>query len=269
MLSKVHSGALIGVEAAAVEVEVNSGEKGEPRVFMVGLPDAAVKESLDRVTSALANSGFGMPHTRTTINLAPGDIRKEGPMYDLPIAVGILAATGRITTEKLDGYIIAGELSLSGAVRHVYGAVSLALLARKRGMRGVILPKEAAYEAALVEGIDAIGVTSLAELADFLNGNIEIAPVGINDSPYARRDIENFIPDFAEVKGQYQVRRAVEVAVAGGHNLIMVGPPGSGKSMIAKRIPSIMPLPSLDEFLDVLVKCTLERKRYCKGTEDV
>ena len=252
MLSKVHSGALVGVEAAPVEVEVNSGEKGEPRVFMVGLPDAAVKESLDRVTSALANSGFGMPHTRTTINLAPGDIRKEGPMYDLPIAVGLLASTGRISADRLGDYIIAGELSLSGGVRHVYGAVSLALLARRMGVRGVVLPKEAAYEAALVEGVEAVGVSSLAELADFLNGAADIAPVSIGESPYARRDADGFMPDFSEVKGQFQVRRAVEVAVAGGHNLIMVGPPGSGKSMIAKRIPSIMPLPSLEEFLEVL-----------------
>lgn len=252
MLSRVHSGALVGVDAAAVEVEVNSGEKGEPRVFMVGLPDAAVKESEDRVTSALANSGYGMPHTRTTINLAPGDLRKEGPMYDLPIAVGLLASTGRIAVDRLGDYVIAGELSLSGEIRPIYGGVSLALLARRLKLRGVILPKDSAYEAALVEGVEVIAASTLAEVADFLNGKIEIAPVSLSESPYARRDKESFMPDFAEVKGQFQVRRAVEVAVAGSHNLIMVGPPGSGKSMIAKRIPSIMPLPSLDEFLEVL-----------------
>lgn len=252
MLSIVQSGALIGVQAVSVDVEVNTGEKGEPRVFMVGLPDVAVKESQDRVTSALANSGFAMPHTRTTINLAPGDIRKEGPMYDLPIALGLLASTGRISSEKLKDYVIAGELSLSGDLRNICGAVSLALLARRKKIKGVILPKESAYEASLVEGVEVLGVNSLAELVDFFNGKNAIEPVLLADSPYARRDTESFMPDFAEVKGQFQVRRAVEVAVAGGHNLIMVGPPGSGKSMIAKRIPSIMPLPSLEEFLEVL-----------------
>ncbi len=252
MLSKTHSGALVGVEAVAVEVEVNSGERGEPRVFMVGLPDAAVKESEDRVTSALANSGFAMPHTRTTINLAPGDIRKEGPMYDLPIAVGLLASTGRISPEKLGMYVIAGELGLSGSLRGVCGGVSLALLARKSGMRGVILPADSAAEAALVDGVDVIAADSLAQVADFLNSKSDIAPLRLSDSPYSRRGDGDFMPDFADVKGQFQVRRAVEVAVAGGHNLLMVGPPGSGKSMIAKRIPSIMPLPSLEEFLEVL-----------------
>ena len=252
MLAKVHSGALSGVDALAVEVEVNSGERGEPRVFMVGLPDAAVKESQDRVVSALANSGFAMPQTRTTINLAPGDIRKEGPMYDLPIALGLLASTGRIAPEKLGQYVIAGELALSGAIRNICGGVSLALLARKTKMRGVILPRDSAYEAALVEGIEVVAADTLGQVADFLNGKIDIAPVRLEDSPFSRRGGDSFMPDFSDVKGQFQVRRAVEVAVAGGHNLLMVGPPGSGKSMIAKRIPSIMPLPTLEEFLEVL-----------------
>lgn len=251
MLSTVHSGALVGVNALPVEVEVNSGEKGEPRVFMVGLPDAAVKESQDRVSSALANSGFAMPQTRTTINLAPGDIRKEGPMYDLPIALGLLASTGRIAPEKMGGYVIAGELALSGQIRSIYGGVSLALLARKL-KRGVILPRESAYEAALVEGIEVIAADSLLEVVNFLNGRVDLKPVALEDSPYSRRDGEIYMPDFSEVKGQLQVKRAVEVAVAGGHNLLMVGPPGSGKSMIAKRIPSIMPMPTLEEFLEVL-----------------
>ena len=252
MLSKVHSGALLGVDAVAVEVEVNSGERGEPRVFMVGLPDAAVKESQDRVVSALANSGFPMPQTRTTINLAPGDIRKEGPMYDLPIAVGLLASAGRISPEKLEQFVIAGELALSGRVRGISGGVSLALLARKSKKRGVILPRESAQEAALVSGVEVIAIDTLAEVADFLNGKTGIAPVKLEDSPFSRSGGDMAMPDFADVKGQFQVRRAVEVAVAGGHNLIMVGPPGSGKSMIAKRIPSIMPLPTLEEFLEVL-----------------
>lgn len=252
MLSKIYSGALIGVEAAPVEVEVNSGESGEPRTFMVGLPDAAVKESQDRVNSALANSGFSVPHTKMTINLAPGDIRKEGPMYDLPIALGILASTGRISKDKLSDFIVAGELSLSGHLRPVSGGVSLALLARKRKMRGVILPRESALEAVLVEGIEVIAADSLAQLADFFNSKVDIAPLSLSESPFSQAPDAFAMPDFADVKGQFQVRRAVEVAVAGGHNLLMVGPPGSGKSMIAKRIPSIMPLPTLEEFLEVL-----------------
>lgn len=252
MLSKIYSGALIGVDAVLVEVEVNSGEKGEPRIFMVGLPDTAVKESQDRVSSAVANSGFAMPQTRTTINLAPGDIRKEGPIYDLPIALGILSSMGRISDSRLSEYIIAGELSLSGALRGICGGVSLALLARRKKLRGVILPKDSAMEAALVDGIDVIAADSLRDVIDFLNGAKEIAPVKISDSPFSNQNGDVAIPDFADVKGQHQVRRAVEVAVAGGHNLLMVGPPGSGKSMIAKRIPSIMPLPSMEEFLEVL-----------------
>lgn len=252
MLSKIHSGALIGVEAAAVEVEVNSGEKGEPKIFMVGLPDVAVKESQDRVNSALANSGFSMPHTRMTINLAPGDIRKEGPMYDLPIALGVLASTGRLSQDKLCDYIVAGELSLSGALRGIFGGVSLALLARKSKIRGVILSRESAQEAALVEGVEVIAADNLAQIVEFLNSKSEIAPLTTADSPFSRMCDDVSMPDFADVKGQFQVRRAVEVAVAGGHNMLMVGLPGSGKSMIAKRIPSIMPLPTLEEFLEVL-----------------
>lgn len=252
MLAKVYSGALVGVEAAPVEVEVNSGESGEPRTFMVGLPDAAVKESQDRVNSALANSGFSVPHTKMTINLAPGDLRKEGPIYDLPIALGILASTGRIAGDKLSEFIVAGELSLSGNLRAISGGVSLALLARKRKMRGVILPRESAFEAVLVEGVEVVVADSLAQICDFLNSKIEIEPLALADSPFSQTCDTLAMPDFADVKGQFQLRRAVEVAVAGGHNLLMVGPPGSGKSMIAKRIPSIMPLPTLEEFLEVL-----------------
>ena len=252
MLAKVYSGALVGVEAAPVEVEVNSGESGEPRTFMVGLPDAAVKESQDRVNSALANSGFSVPHTKMTINLAPGDLRKEGPIYDLPIALGILASTGRIAGDKLSEFIVAGELSLSGNLRAISGGVSLALLARKRKMRGVILPRESAFEAVLVEGVEVVVADSLAQVCDFLNSKIEIEPLALADSPFSQTCDTLAMPDFADVKGQFQVRRAVEVAVAGGHNLLMVGPPGSGKSMIAKRIPSIMPLPTVEEFLEVL-----------------
>jgi len=251
MLSCIYSGALNGVEASLVEIEVNSGEKGEPRIFMVGLPDVAVKESADRVSSALANSGFSMPKSRLTINLAPGDMRKEGPLYDLPIALGILASTGIIDSSKLSDYIIAGELSLSGDLRWVSGSISLALLARSLGKKGLILPVESANEAVLVSGIEVLGATSLKQICNFFNGQEEIVPLKISDSPFMTKD-DSYMPDFADVKGQENVRRAVEVAVAGGHNILMIGTPGAGKSMIAKRIPSIIPEPTLDEFLEIL-----------------
>ena len=252
MLTKVNSGVLIGVEALEVEIEVNTGERGEPRTFIVGLPDTAVKESLNRVSSALSNNGFNPPLTKTTINLAPGDIKKEGPIYDLPISLGIIAATGNVDSTKFNDYIIAGELSLSGDLRAICGGVSLALLARRLGKRGVVLPPESAAEAALVEGIEVYAPKNLRELVGFFNGTTEIEKITADISPFKRFEDPANTPDFSEVKGQHQVRRAVEVAVAGGHNLLMVGPPGSGKSMIAKRIPSIMPAPSLEEFLEIL-----------------
>ena len=254
MLATVHSAALQGIEAETVLVEVNTGEAGAPDLILVGLPDAAVKESEDRVFSALSNSGFHMPRTRTTINLAPGDIRKEGPLYDLPIALGILRATGQLTADHLDGYLIAGELSLSGATRPVRGALATALLAKSLGKRGLLLPPGSAEEAALVEGIAVYCVHSLDEAYRFFTGEVALAPLpgGVaahRAVPAAEGDGGG---DFSEIKGQHALRRAVEVAVAGAHNLLMIGPPGAGKSMIAKRIPTIMPRPSLDEFLEVL-----------------
>ncbi len=253
MLATITSAALQGINAELVQVEVNTGEAGEPKLVLVGLPDTAVKESNDRVRSALSNSGFGAPRTRTTINLAPADIRKEGPIYDLPIALGILVATGQLQAEQINDYLIAGELGLSGATRPVKGALAMARLARRLGKRGLLLPSRSAEEASLVEGVAVHCVTSLDQAFRFLTGERPLAalsPVQARQELAARTG--EAAVDFSEIKGQHALRRAVEVAVAGNHNILMIGPPGAGKSMIAKRIPTIIPAPTLDEHLEIL-----------------
>lgn len=252
MLATIYSAALQGIDAELVYVEVNTGETGELKLILVGLPDTAVKESNDRVMSALGNSGFRKPRTRTTINLAPGNVRKEGPIYDLPIALGMLVSTGQLRTEQLAEYLIVGELGLSGATRPVRGALAMACLARSLGKRGILLPSASAQEAALVSGVDVFAIPTLDHAFRFLSGELTLEPVRADPKITATPNPIDTCGDFHEIKGQHALRRAVEVAAAGGHNLLMIGPPGSGKSMVAKRIPTILPSPTLDESLEVL-----------------
>jgi len=248
MLSRVFSCGVIGLDGVVIEVEVDSSN-GQSKVLIVGLPDAAVQESRERVQSAIKNSGFSFPRRRVTINLAPADVRKEGPAYDLPIAVGVLAASQQISPVKLEKALVVGELSLDGTLRHVRGVLPMAALARQEGFHRLIVPKIDAEEAALIPDLEIIAVESLRELADWLCGYIEIE---VPKPSFALDEaIANYQTDFQEIKGQEHVKRALEVAAAGGHNVLMVGPPGSGKTLMARALPSIMPTMTIDEALDV------------------
>ena len=248
MLAKVFSCGVIGLAGVVIEVEVNAS-RCKIMTLIVGLPGAAVQESRERVHAAIKNSGYTFPMQRITINLAPANVRKEGPAYDLPIALGILAATGQINTSKLEKAIVVGELSLDGSLRHVRGILPMAALAREEGFERIIVPEMDGGEAALIPDLEVIPVKDLNQLCDWLNADIEI------EMPEYSLNTENLnavvSTDFQEIKGQEHVKRALEVAAAGGHNVLMIGPPGSGKTLMARALPSILPSMTIDEALEV------------------
>ncbi|MGN0036449.1 MAG: YifB family Mg chelatase-like AAA ATPase [Bacteroidaceae bacterium] len=248
MLVKLYSAAVQGIEATLVNVEVNTSPGF--KFFLVGLPDSAVKESHERVMSALEVNGYRIATRQIVVNLAPADIRKEGSGYDLPLAVGILAAENAVSAERLDKYLLVGELSLDGTLQSIKGALPIAIRAREAGFEGMILPKQNAREAAVVNKLAVYGAENLSEVVSFLNGEPSLTQTVVNTREEFYTYQSRFDFDFADVKGQESVKRALEVAAAGGHNVLMVGAPGSGKSMMAKRLPSILPPLTLAESLE-------------------
>jgi magnesium chelatase family protein len=248
MLVKTFSSAVFGISATTITIEVNLGQG--INFYLVGLPDSAVKESQQRIKAAFKNNGFSFPGREITVNMAPADIRKEGSVFDLPIALGILGVSGQVRTDRFNKLLFIGELSLDGNLHPMKGILPIALQAKKEGFEGIVVPKGNCNEAAIVSGLNVYGVESLSEVVSSLNGEAEFIPEQLDTHKEFKRMVDIFDVDFRDVKGQLNIKRAFEIAAAGGHNVILVGPPGAGKSMLAKRLPTILPPMNIDEALE-------------------
>ena len=253
MLSKTYASTIMGVEAKTITVEVNAGGNvpaGIKYYHLLGLPDNAIREGFQRIEAAIKNIKYKMYRLKLVINLAPADLRKEGSAYDLPIALGVLSSTGQMNGENLDKYVIMGELSLDGDLRSIKGALPITIQAKREGFKGVLLPIQNAKEAAIVEGINVYGIKNLKDAIDFFDGNSILKPVQYDIENSFYNNAENYKVDFSDVKGQGNIKKALEIAAAGGHNVILIGPPGAGKTMLASRMPTILPPLNLDEALE-------------------